>query len=59
MEKKGLVWVKILTVLGSVALILGLLIASIEMFAVNEVFFSARIRQARTEHCKKHRHQRG
>jgi integral membrane protein (TIGR01906 family) len=39
MKKNRLVWVGILTVLGSVALILGLLIASIEMFAVNAGFF--------------------
>lgn len=41
METKGRVWVRILTTLGSIALILGLLIASIEMFAVNTGFYQS------------------
>jgi integral membrane protein (TIGR01906 family) len=39
MKKTGQFWVRIMAVVGSVALILGLLISSIEMFAVNEGFF--------------------
>jgi integral membrane protein (TIGR01906 family) len=39
METKSRDWVRTLTTLGSIALILGLLIMSIEMFAVNTGFF--------------------
>ena len=39
METKSRVWTKILTVLGSALLILGLLIVSIEMFAVSPDFY--------------------
>jgi integral membrane protein (TIGR01906 family) len=41
MSKSRLIWVRILTALGSIPLILGLLIASIEMFAVNTAFFQS------------------
>jgi len=39
MKTKSRGWIKVLTAPGSIALILGLLIASIEMFAVNTKFY--------------------
>ena len=41
MDGKRQIWTRVLTALGSALLILGLLIASIEMFAVNQGFYQS------------------